>query len=149
MTTLKRRRDWVDRFEEAVRERAGMAFSWGTHDCVMAAVHCIKAITDEDVATRLRGYKTLRGARYRLAKYGGIQGLAESVAERYGAEEVKPMFAQRGDCVVVQGDVVDPETGTDEVLGVVDLSGHRVLVADEKGWQTFPLTSVVRAWRIG
>ena len=149
MPLLKRRRDWVDRFEKAVCERIEMAFSWGSHDCVMAAVHCIKAMTDEDVAKHLRGYKTLRGARYRIARYGGIQGLAEDVAERYGVEEVKPMFAQRGDCVVVRGDIVDPETGTDEVLGVVALSGHHVLVADEKGWREFPLTSVVRAWRVG
>ena len=82
MTLLKRRRDWVDRFEKAVRERVEMAFSWGTHDCAMAAVHCITAMTDEDVAAHLRGYQTLRGAKDRMPKLGSKQGIIEGGAKR-------------------------------------------------------------------
>ena len=146
---LPRQNNWVDLLEKAISERAETRFSWGMHDCSMAAVHCINAMVGEDAAEFLRGYKTLRGALSRIAKYKGIGGLAESVAQRHGWPEVKPMFAQRGDCVLIKGDIIDPETRVDEVLGIVDLSGLHIIVADEIGWREFPLTAGIRAWRVG
>ena len=146
---VRRRRDWPARLEAAIRARAVAAFRWGSHDCAFAAVHCIAAMCGRDVAPHLRGYRTLRGARWRLAKYGGLAGLAGDVAGRCGWNEVPPAFAQRGDAMLVRGDQVDLETGTDEALGVVDLSGLFVLVADETGWRGFPLRAGIRAWRVG
>ncbi len=147
---LQRRRDWVTRFEKAVIERAETKFAYGVHDCGFGVIHCIAAICGGlKLASHLKGYNTLRGARWRLAKYGGLGGMAEDMAKRCGWEEVKPMFAQRGDCVLVKGDKIDPETKTDEALGIVDLSGLHILVADEIGWQEFPLAAGLRAWRVG
>ena len=149
---VPRREDWPHLLEAEFLRQSTLPFEYGRRDCCFAVVECIRRMVGSDsVAADLEAEHlgSLRGSLEMFQKYGGLEGLAELIAGQYGwAEWPTPLRAQRGDVGVVQGDQVDPELGVDRVLGIVHLDGKSVLVANDPGWLAFPLTSLVRAWRI-
>lgn len=110
------------------------AFEWGTNDCCMFAVNCVKVITGIDHGKEYRGYKTKVGAARRLLKYGGVEGIATK--ELGDPKPVKQ--AKRGDVVSVdQGDVF---------LGIH--LGDKIAAVSESGL-IFLKTSVIKnAWSV-
>lgn len=139
---LRRLRDWETRLEAEMRARSAMPFAWGRHDCAMCAAGAIRAMTGVDLAKPLHGYKTARGARFRLDRHGGLGGLAEAVAVRFVMAECAPRKARRGDVVLI-------ETERGEALGIVWLNGREAMVADEAGIEALPVALATRAWRVG
>lgn len=148
--TIHKLSDWPSRLLEAIEARRNTPFAYGSHDCGCAAGALISAQVGEQVEKRFLGYRTLRGARNRLRKNGGLAGFISTIADDYGWSEVPPAFAQRGDCVLVRGDKIDPDTGLSEALGIVDLDGMSVLLPEVSGgWTRVPLSKAIRVWRVG
>ena len=154
MRPLRRRPDWVRRLTVAIEIRADRRFAWGRFDCCLAACDLVKAMTGEDPAKELRGYKDARGAMAGLASAVGrkvpkaqrLEAAVEAIARAYGAQEVPVAYAQRGDVVVVEGET---PAGRSDVMAVVDLSGRFVVAPGGKGWRSVPLAEARRAWHVG
>lgn len=111
------------------------AFEWGTNDCCMFAVNCVKVITGVDHGKEYRGYKSALGASRRLDRCGGVEGIATT---ELGAP--KPLKqAKRGDVVLVK-------TGNDVALGVS--VGDKIAVVGENGLMFLPFADGIKAWSV-
>ena len=145
MSRVRRKRDWVPRLEAAIKAAAARPFAWGRHDCCTFAAGCVVAMTDgPDPMEKYRGgYDDEKGAT-RILRRCGLAGRGDSVLDALGVE-VAPGLAQRGAVVLVEG-------AGGAGLGVVDLTGRRVVLLEGEGhtgiWRV-PLSMVTRAWRVG
>lgn len=96
-----RRNDWEQALAEYLAEHREAVFEWGQCDCAMFAAGAIEAMTGVDPADDVRGrYKSQAGAG-RAIKRKGFADLGEWVSSKF--EEVAPVFAHRGDIVMVGG----------------------------------------------
>jgi hypothetical protein len=139
---MTRHVDWEHKLGEFFLSRQTQDFQYGSNDCCLFACDCILAITGIDVAADFRGrYNSeLSAARVILAftEGGKLEHLAEKIAAQHGIEEVKPMFAQRGDIVLIEHD-------EQQALAVVGMDGWSVI---GPGPRQFELIEARRAWRI-
>lgn len=129
---LVRRPNWPELLHAYIESRRFMPFEWGHNDCGLFAADAIIAITGTDLAADLRGYKSGRGAASRIAKAGGMRGLAGSLIEK------KHGFASRGDLVLVELDAR-------ETFGVVAGNGFWC-GPGENGLVFRPMSEVVTAF---
>lgn len=142
--SVKRFDDWEDRLQEYIASVREAAFYWGQMDCALFVASCIEAMTGVDPARSFRGrYGTAVGAAMLLQRFagGGLIEAVEKFSALMGLEEVSVETAQRGDVVLVGS----PQ-GT--CLGIVDLSGRFIFVADLQGLARLPLRNGVRAWHV-
>lgn len=96
-----RREDWAERLAEEIKAARSRPFVWGEHDCMLFVSDCVKAMTDEDPASDLRGkYDTEFGA-LRIISELGHESLAEAVTNRFRCVAI--MRAKRGDILMYQG----------------------------------------------
>lgn len=134
--TLTRLPDWPVRYGAFVAARHGVAFAWGSNDCVLFAADFIQAFTGTDLAADFRGrYSDAVGA-MRLIRSEG--GLAEAVQARLGVP-LPGVFARIGDLVLL-------DMAGREALGVCN--GCELLGPGAHGIQPQPLSAAVMAWRI-
>lgn len=132
---------WESSLSRAVNDRVTTAYSWGTHDCALAACDLALAASGIDPGQWFRGrYTTPQGALRSLRKFlsevspGDAEKLAresspartarllELVAERIGTVFGWPShpninYAQRGDVVFVTHEVLVP-LFSDEVVEI-------------------------------
>lgn len=139
---LHRHENWPSRLAAAIEARMATPFAWGRHDCCMAAVALIEAMTGADLGRSYRGYRSERGARARLGRHGGVAAIAQAMAAEHAIAAIDPAHAQRGDVVLIH------DNGADH-LGVVDSSGRTALVVSKIGWRGFPISAAHQAWRVG
>ena len=119
------------------------AFRFGVHDCCTAVAGCLREYTGENVLHIFDKYSTEEQADKLLADYGGVSGLAKSVASHYKLEQISILYATGGDVVVVK----QPPNG--EALGVVGLDGRFIYAAKRPcGWGRRPLQDAIVAYRI-
>jgi hypothetical protein len=139
---MTRHVDWEHKLGEFFLERQTQDFLWGENDCALFACDAALAITGIDLAAdfRNRYNSELSAARVILAftEGGKLEHLAEKIAAQHGIEEVKPMFAQRGDIVLIEHD-------EQQALAVVGMDGWSVI---GPGPRQFELIEARRAWRI-
>lgn len=141
---MKRYDDWAGLLDAFVCSRMKTRFQWGLNDCVLFACDAVLIMTGEDLARGFRDrYFTLHGAAKSMREFGAssVGELADIMADRCDLRVLPPLFAQRGDVVLL-----DRELG--ESLGVVSLHGVEVWAPAEEGLVTVPLSEVIRAWRI-
>lgn len=139
--------DWPIRLEKEIKKRMDSKFSYGRHDCCLAAARCIQAINGDDlffeIIKEYGEYKGRKAAEDALYKEGGVQAIAEKFAKKFGYKEIKVLRAIAGDVVLYNNN----EGGYS--LGVVELSGRNFLVpSKEKGWVQVPINLATKAWRI-
>ena len=134
--------DWVQKFQGVIEGAGDKPFDWQTHNCCTFAAECFEAITGQQAMPKLK-YKTKKQAQATLLKLGGITGIMEGVANKYGLMECHPNMAKRGDPVII-------EIGGGELFGTIDLSGQLVLAlpVDGTGVIRVQLDLVKRAWNI-
>jgi hypothetical protein len=149
-----RQKYWATRaYHQFLRSRAKTPFAWGTHDCALFAADGIQAITGVDIAADFRGkYSTEAEAMALIQTVTGGATIADAAAwcaKKFGLAErvdkkgaLAPLFAQRGDLVVFTAATGQP------VAGLVHLSGQIVAVG-ENGLYRFPISKVLRSWRVG
>ena len=134
--------DWEKRLADYIVEAKAKTFQWGNFDCALAVCDAIRAETGTDVGAAYRGrYSTLAGALNLLGNDLGT--FAASVASGLGMAEVRPTFARRGDAVLL--DNGDPT----KALGIVDLGGRFAWCAGQNGMVRKPMSTWLRAWKVG
>jgi len=141
---MKRFDDWAGLLDAFIASRRHARFEWGVNDCVLFACDAVLVMTGEDLARGFRDhYATLHGAAKAMRQFGAssVGELADIMADRRDLRVLPPLFAQRGDVVLL-----DRELG--ESLGVVCLHGVEVWAPAEEGLAEIPLSEAIRAWRI-
>jgi len=137
--------DWPERLQEVVAEAQDKRFEWGSHDCALFAMNVVFALTGEDLAISFRGkYRTARGAAGQMIRFagGGVEEMADKMAEMHDIKETPVAFARRGDVVLIDIESVGP------ALGIV-LGQDATFVSLASGLTRRPLLECRRAWRIG
>jgi hypothetical protein len=150
---LKRKINWDSQeLELFFRERRDQPFAWGTNDCCIFPADAILAMTGTDIAEDFRGKYSDETSAFALIKTVAsgetVADAAAWCAEKFWLVEwldkagnPAPMFAQRGDLVVL-------EDAGRMIAGVVGLTGKHVVSAGEAGLKRLPLSAVQRAWRV-
>jgi hypothetical protein len=150
---LKRTPHWATRELNAfLLANAKAAFAWGTMDCCLFPADGIHAMTGTDIAADFRGKYTDEASAMALIKSvtGGatVADAAAYCATKAGMKEwlnaagkPAPLFAQRGDLVVIQN-------GANLVAGLVHLNGRHVVTIGPGGLVLLPITAVQRAWKV-
>lgn len=121
-------------------------FQWGVFDCCLMPALAIQAMTGVMIADDFYpGKYHDKASAFALIKSvtGGttVADAAAHCAQKHGLTEYpKPLFASRGDLVVV-------DNAGQMIAGLVHLSGH-VACVTEKGWLRLPITAVQRAWKV-
>lgn len=147
--SLRRTPHWATReLHSFLASRAKTPFTWGSNDCALFAADGIQAMTGADIAADFRNqYTDANGANTAIAKVTGVangtvEDAAAYCASKHGLVELKhPLFAQRGDLVVLE------DSGR-IIAGLVHLSGRHIVAVGEQGLKRLPITAVKRAWRI-
>lgn len=89
---------------DAIRQRDGRPFAWGSADCAIFACDVVKAVSGADPATGLRGqYSDQDGALRTLYAYagGGLEAAAAKACAELGWREIEPAAACDGDMGIV------------------------------------------------
>jgi hypothetical protein len=140
---LRRLPGWEQRLAEIVEERRNVPFAWGAQDCVTFASDVTLALTGVDVLAAHRGtYDTEEEAEAII----GPQGLGDFIAALlggFGVQEMPPVYAQRGDWVLVS-------YRNQIAVGVV--TGSKVAVTGgtrlDHGLGFLSLSAATRAWAV-
>jgi len=140
-TDLERDDQWPLLLDNAIRSFYGTPFEWGVHDCCISVCDVVYAMTETDLASEFRGYRGIKEAAEILKDNGGVEGIAETMAQMYNLPEITPAFAQRGDVVLLN---LPPHGDT---LGIVSPDGD-IIASGEKGWQHVSIEFCKRAWSI-
>jgi len=114
----------------------GRSFAWGTCDCCTFAADWLVLLGKPDPMADVRG--TYQSAKTAMRLYR--EGLLPRVVDALGEPMPNPLFAQRGDVVVVE-----MHNGR-EAAGVV--VGEVIAVPGYDGLQYCPLGAAVAAWRV-
>jgi hypothetical protein len=133
-------------FHDFLIARAAVPFAWGENDCALFVADGIEAMTGVDIAGAFRGqYHSEAEAMDLIRSVTGGETVAEAAAwcadQFRMPERVLPLFAQRGDMVVL------PDAGR-MIAGLVHLNGRDIVAVGEAGLKRLPLVSVARAWRV-
>ena len=137
--------DWVQRFEQVVLDAESREFDWVEHNCFTFASACFEAITGRSWLVNQPKITSKRKALSIMAKYakGGVEGAMVKMAGRFGMAEVSPLYAKRGDPVLIELD-------GEQLFATVDLTGRGVLAIrdDGLGLIRLELREIKRAWSI-
>jgi hypothetical protein len=142
---LTRHIKWAAALDTLIHARAATPFSWGDNDCCLFVGDAVKEMTGTDIAAEFRGkYTDAAGANAVIqatVKSANVADIAAYVANLNDMAEVRPLQAQRGDMVVLDG-------GGGLALAIVSLDGLTATGVGESGLMRVPLKRVVRAWRV-
>lgn len=141
MGVAVRYQDWDQRLFKAEKELANAEMQYGDFDCCLATVKLLESMTGVNYAAGIKGYKNRKGARSIIAQYGSLDQLVESIAAEHKLQEVPVNFAHRGDPVIV-------EHNLGRSLGLIDLTGRSIIVAQGRGFTRVPRHMAERAWRL-
>lgn len=137
--------DWPARLEKYLFASLKANFKYGSFDCALFAANCIEAMTGVDLAASLRGKYDSRTAAKRAIEArvgrGSVALIAEALAAQHEMPEIKPVYAGRGDMVLLK-------RSHDYSLGIVALTGTEIMIALGQGWGRVPVGEAVRAWRV-
>lgn len=148
---LERKQYWDTRaLNDFLITRAHAPFAWGGNDCALFVADAVQAMTGIDIAEDFRGYSDEAGAYAAIRRVTGaaaaavvtVEDAAEYCAQKYGLKEFNyPLEAKRGDiCSFYESSRL--------ILGLIHLSGARIVTAGELELKSFPITRVQRAWHV-
>lgn len=134
--------NWEVKLGEFLFTRRDQPFTYGYNDCCMFAFDAALAMTGVDIGEQFRGkYDSDLSASKLIIRFtngGNLGDLIEKLAIQYGLPEVKPLFARRGDIVLIPS---EPR----KALGIVDMNGWNVVGPYPR---IVELNEIERAWRI-
>jgi len=134
---------WETRLSDFIEKVSKQPFEYGEFDCCLFAAEVIKTLAGVDIRTEIipDRYQGKEEADEVLRKYGGIEGIADRVAERCGFKPIPVLFAQRGD--VVTGEIKD-------VFNFGICIGKKIAFSSPSGLVFLNITSksLKKAWRI-
>jgi hypothetical protein len=92
--------NWPERLCNIVMQSYNKPFVWGEQDCCFFAAKVVKELTGDDHFAPFAGtYSNASEALRVLKEHDGVRGIASAAL---GAE-IKPLLAQRGDIVLIEG----------------------------------------------
>jgi hypothetical protein len=142
---LQRTENWEVLLHDFLTERIDKPFEWGMNDCALFTCDCIQALTGTDVATEFRGnYIDEKSAFKIMKKIAGsptVEAVADYVTKQFEMPEVKPLLAQRGDVVLIEG-------SEGLALGIVHMDGIHAVFVSPDGLKKLPVRQALRAWRV-
>jgi hypothetical protein len=126
-------------------------FVWGSNDCCMFPANAIQAFTGVDIASDFRGkYSDQPSAIAAIRSVTGglaVSDAAAWCATKFGLVEYPlPLYAQRGDLVVMANPLADG-FGQD-IAGIVHLNGSQLVTVGEGGLVVMPIRAIKRAWKV-
>jgi len=145
---MERKIDWRVCLSEAVRARRNQEFSYGSHDCCLAAAACVEAMTGTDLMKTFRGrYKSAAGASrlLRSAGKGTLLKTLISLVPVHGGKRIPVALARKGDLVVTKKALHDASKG--QAAGI--WLDNTAIFPGETGWVHLPRTDLVAAFNIG
>lgn len=137
---MRRRHDWPERLSECISAARHRRFEWGAHDCCLFAADAVRDMTGVDPASDYRGRYADKAGAFRILEEVAGGGVESAAFRAFGDPLDGPLFAQRGDVVLI-------ETERGDALGVC--VGAHVAFAGENGVAFVPLEQAVKAWRVG
>lgn len=140
--------NWQAALSDYVAAAHTMPFSYDRAmglDCCTFTFGAIYAQVAIDVGYPFRGRYSTRKEALRLMKHlcgkPSLPAALAYVMREAGFTPVLPLFAQRGDAVLV------PQRGGD-FFGILDLNGQDVISVGERGLRRVPISRDCTAWRI-
>ncbi len=131
-----RLRDWPERYDVLVRQRADWPFVWGVNDCCTFAADAIVAVTGVDVMGTLRQrYQTAFEALGLTQELGGLQAATTALL----GEPCDPVRVTVGDVLLVRNE-------GREVLAVCN--GASALCPGPRGLAVLAAPEIIAAWRV-
>jgi len=146
---VQRLPDWEQRLHAYLEAAFDRPHDYGTHDCLLHAAADVLAVTGVDHAKKHRGkYKSQATAVRHLKGLGfdSPEALLDALLEE------KPIgFAQRGDLVLVPGNVLPGVSAAWTLPAVVYGSDARVVGTDgeREGLHRVPRTQWLKAYAVG
>lgn len=130
--------DWRERLVDFIAARRAVPFDWPAHNCALLWADAIVAMTGQDVAANLRGFRDAAAAARGLKRAGfdGVRAFCAATFEPIA----RPLF---GDGVLVPSD--DPRAPL-EALMIADGRGC-AWGQDEAGLVRLALPPGVTFWR--
>lgn len=159
---MRRLPEWPGLLARHILDATDRVFEWGVHDCCVFAADGVLAITGCDPIARARGrYRDEKRAAVVVRDIGGmgVPEAAEVLMTEFGAPPVHPVFAQRGDLVLIHAPVMSSREqrglaggalraeNNDWCMGLIAPNGQ-VAVAAPRGLAFFDPRAAARAWRI-
>ena len=144
---LRRRHDWRQAMQHALKARMHSPFRYGEFDCCLAAADVIAAMTDVDPMADFRGgYKSAASAAGLLRDKGKGTLLKTliSVMPAAGSRRIPVARASIGDLMVTKHAIHDACRG--QACGIC--IGSFSLYPGETGWTSLPTTAAHAAFRI-
>lgn len=139
-----RKENWVILLDEYLKTKENLPFCFGSNDCCLFAAGAVKSMSGVDLSVEFRGkYRNEIGAARSLKKYsgGGVRELMEKISINYGMIESKPLMLSRGDIALIyQNDR--------ESLGIIDLTGMRIVAPGISGTVSLPIDEAITGWSI-
>lgn len=132
---------WEKRLKSTVERHRDMDGAWGKSECWVLAQDTYRAVTGEDLAPHLSGYKSEAGG-YKLFARHGFKSVGEALAAYL--PECPVLMVQRGDLGVI-------ERGGLESCGVVMSTGLAVKTLYDDGsarLEFHPVTALTRAFKV-
>jgi hypothetical protein len=134
--TLPRLRDWPERLDALLRDRADWPFVWGVHDCCTFCADAVQAITGVDVMGTLRQrYHSAFEALGLTQELGGLKAAVSSVL----GEPCSPALCTVGDVLLLSND--DREV-------VALCNGETAIVTGPRGLLAIASPHILAAWRV-
>lgn len=96
-----RRDDWQNALSETVRRHQQLPFAWGTSDCLLFPLDCVRAMTGQDFS-ELHGEYASQAQAYRRLRSFGFANVADAFAAHF--PEISPAMMGTGDLAVVDDD---------------------------------------------
>ena len=90
--------NWQLHYSDFYNSRLILPFVWGSNDCALFAVDCVKALTGYDHGVKFRGYTTARQAKHIVDRFGGLYEIASKAL----GEPTTPAYAAVGDVVLIE-----------------------------------------------
>jgi hypothetical protein len=141
MLIRQRHPDWPERLAQCLDDARGRYFESGVHDCGLFACSVTEALTGRHPAPWLAeaDYATDEELDELLDARGGIEAAVAAAMSEFGATEIPPLMAQRGDWCLMK-------LGNRHVVGIV--AGDGIAAPSLDGLRFAPLRCAVRAWAV-
>ena len=139
---IERKENWRRLLADEIDRRSKYKFAYGRHDCCIAALACVKAMTGVNLVKEFVNYKNKDQAFKILKDNKGLKNMAVKVAKKYELEEVTPGYEQAGDVVLhkIKGQFA---------LGIMYLTPtHFISPQCTKGWALVKKDKILKVWRV-
>jgi hypothetical protein len=131
--------DWPERLAAFIEARRDMPFDWQVNDCCVLAADAVLAMTGRDFLADYRGRYATEEQAEALMGEGGLPAFLPRVMAAFGAQEVPPAGAQRGDVALIRLE-------NQLVCGVV--TGPHIAAPGARGLAFVPLRRATMAWGV-